>query len=131
MNRMNIMNIMNIIATNVTRAVSKALLLGVVCIVAAAATPETGISQQIDPELLAGMQARSIGPAGMSGRVADVVAAPSDPTIVYVGAATGGVWKSVSGGLSFEPIFDDQPVAAIGALAVHPSDPGRALGRDG
>jgi photosystem II stability/assembly factor-like uncharacterized protein len=78
---------------------------------------------QVDPGLLAGMTARSIGPAGMSGRVADVVAAPSDPNIVYVGAATGGVWKSVNGGLSFEPIFDDQPVAAIGALAVHPSDP--------
>ena len=85
-----------------------------------AATPALG---QVDPGLLAGMSARSIGPAGMSGRVADVVAAPSDPKIVYVGAATGGVWKSVNGGLSFEPIFDDQPVAAIGALAVHPSDP--------
>ena len=69
------------------------------------------------------MTARSIGPAGMSGRVADVVAAPSDPTIVYVGAATGGVWKSVNGGLNFEPVFDDQPVAAIGAIAVHPTDP--------
>ncbi|MBT8478438.1 MAG: hypothetical protein KJO06_05940 [Gemmatimonadetes bacterium] len=78
---------------------------------------------QVDPSLLAGMAARSIGPAGMSGRVADVVAAPSDPTIVYVGAATGGVWKSVNGGLNFEPIFDDQPVAAIGAIAIHPSDP--------
>jgi len=80
-------------------------------------------SAQVDPGLLAGMTARSIGPAGMSGRVSDVVAAPSDPAIVYVGASTGGVWKSVNGGLSFVPIFDDQPVAAIGALAVHPTDP--------
>ncbi|UCG75285.1 MAG: hypothetical protein JSV95_11195 [Gemmatimonadota bacterium] len=78
---------------------------------------------QVDPDLLAGLEARSIGPAGMSGRVAAVAAAPSDPTIIYVGAATGGVWKSVDAGLSFEPIFDDQPVAAIGALAIHPSDP--------
>ncbi|MCK5488653.1 MAG: hypothetical protein KAI98_01620 [Gemmatimonadetes bacterium] len=78
---------------------------------------------QVDSGLLAGMTARSIGPAGMSGRVADVVAAPSDPSIVYVGAATGGVWKSVNGGLNFEPVFDDQPVAAIGAIAVHPTDP--------
>ncbi len=78
---------------------------------------------QVDPGLLAGMAARSIGPAGMSGRVADVVAAPSDPTIVYVGAATGGVWKSVNGGLSFEAVFDDQPVAAVGAIAIHPTDP--------
>lgn len=83
-------------------------------------TPAFG---QVDPGLLAGMTARSIGPAGMSGRVADVVAAPSDPTIVYVGAATGGVWKSVNGGLNFEPVFDDEPVAAIGAIAIHPTDP--------
>ena len=90
--------------------------------IAVLSVPAAG-NAQVDAELLAGMKARSIGPAGMSGRVADVVAAPSDPTIVYVGAATGGVWKSTNGGLSFEPIFDDQPVAAIGALAVHPTDP--------
>jgi photosystem II stability/assembly factor-like uncharacterized protein len=102
---------------------AKTLALGAAAALAALLDPAAVFSQQIDPELLAGMEARAIGPAGMSGRVADVVAAPSDPTIVYVGAATGGVWKSVSGGLSFEPIFDDQPVAAIGALAVHPSDP--------
>jgi photosystem II stability/assembly factor-like uncharacterized protein len=78
---------------------------------------------QVDPSLLAGMEARSIGPAGMSGRVAAVVGAPSDPNIVYVGAATGGIWRSTNGGLTFEPVFDDEDVAAIGALAVHPSDP--------
>jgi photosystem II stability/assembly factor-like uncharacterized protein len=89
----------------------------------AALVTATPLFSQVDPGLLAGMKARSIGPAGMSGRVADVVAAPSDPTIVYVGAATGGVWKSVNGGLTFEPVFDDQPVAAIGAIAVHPTDP--------
>ncbi len=92
-------------------------------LLAAAALAPPAALAQVDPELLAGLKARSIGPAGMSGRVADVVAAPSDPTIVYVGAATGGVWKSTNGGLSFEPIFDDQPVAAVGALAVHPTDP--------
>ncbi|MDP2470291.1 MAG: hypothetical protein Q8W46_05485, partial [Candidatus Palauibacterales bacterium] len=59
----------------------------------------------------------------MSGRVADVAAAPSDPNIVYVGAATGGLWKSVNGGLTFEPVFDDQAVASIGAVAIHPTDP--------
>ncbi|UCC49686.1 MAG: hypothetical protein JSV41_05880, partial [Gemmatimonadota bacterium] len=73
---------------------------------------------QIDPELLAGMRARSIGPAGMSGRIASVDAVVSNPNIVYVGTATGGVWKSVNGGVSFEPIFDDQPVHAIGAVRV-------------
>ena len=75
----------------------------------AAATP--GVAE-IDPELLAGMEARSIGPAGMSGRIASVEAVESNPDIIYVGTATGGVWKSINAGLSWEPIFDDQPVAA-------------------
>lgn len=75
------------------------------------------IADLIDPELLAGMKARSIGPAAMSGRVAAIDAVESNPDIIYVGAATGGVWKSVDGGLHFTPIFDDQPVEAIGAVA--------------
>jgi photosystem II stability/assembly factor-like uncharacterized protein len=78
---------------------------------------------QIDPELLAGMRARSIGPAGMSGRIADVEAVVSNPHIIYVGVSAGGVWKSVNGGLSFEPIFDDQPVHAIGDIAVFRASP--------
>ena len=78
---------------------------------------------QIDPELLAGMKARSIGPAGMSGRIGDIQAVESNPEIVYVGAATGGLWKSENGGLTFEPIFDDQPVAAIGAIAIYQASP--------
>ena len=78
---------------------------------------------EIDASLLAGMEARAIGPAGMSGRIAVVAGVPGDPTTIYVGAATGGVWKSTDGGMSFTPIFDDQPVAAIGALAIDPSNP--------
>lgn len=78
---------------------------------------------QLDPDLLAGMKARSIGPAGMSGRVAAIEAVESNPDIVYVGAATGGLWKSMNGGLSFTPIFDDQPVAAIGAVAIFQQSP--------
>lgn len=78
---------------------------------------------QIDPELLAGMKARSIGPAGMSGRIAAIEAVVSNPDIIYVGAATGGVWKSENAGLTWTPIFDDQPVAAIGAIAVFQPNP--------
>ncbi|MEA2491801.1 MAG: hypothetical protein QOH21_3593, partial [Acidobacteriota bacterium] len=78
---------------------------------------------QIDPELLAGMKARSIGPATMSGRVAAIDAVESNPDIVYVGAATGGLWKSTNGALSFTPVFDDQPVAAIGAIAINQASP--------
>lgn len=65
---------------------------------------------------------RNVGPVNMSGRVADVEGIPGDPNILYVGAASGGVWKTVDGGLSFEPIFDDQPIASIGDLALAPSN---------
>jgi len=81
------------------------------------------VHAQVDPELLAGMKARSIGPASMSGRVAAIDAVESNPDIVYVGAATGGLWKSTNGGLSFTPVFDDQPVAAIGAVAIFQASP--------
>src|SRR5215203_3071374 len=77
----------------------------------------------MDPDLLAGLEARSIGPATMSGRVADIDAVESNPDIMYVGTGTGGVWKSVNGGLTWDPIFDDQPVASIGAVSVFQANP--------
>ena len=81
------------------------------------------LAAQIDPDLLAGMTARSIGPAAMSGRIAAIDAVAADPDVVWVGAATGGVWKSVDGGLTWAPVFDDQKVAAIGAVAVNQTNP--------
>ncbi|MFL6194656.1 MAG: WD40/YVTN/BNR-like repeat-containing protein [Thermoanaerobaculia bacterium] len=77
----------------------------------------------VDPDLLAGMTARSIGPASMSGRVPVVEAVESNTDVIYVGAAAGGVWKSVNAGLTWTPIFDDQPVASIGAIAVNQANP--------
>jgi photosystem II stability/assembly factor-like uncharacterized protein len=77
----------------------------------------------VDPDLLAGLEARSIGPAAMSGRVAAVDAVESNPDVIWVGAASGGVWKSVNGGLTWTPLFDDQPVASIGAIAINQADP--------
>src|ERR1051325_2066669 len=78
---------------------------------------------QVDPDLLAGLKARSIGPASMSGRVAAIDVVESNPDIVYFCAGTGGLWKSTKGGLSFAPVFDDQPVAAIGAVAIYQASP--------
>lgn len=69
------------------------------------------------------LEYRNIGPVNMSGRVADVEGVAGDPNVVYVGAASGGVWKTVNGGLTFEPIFDDQPIASIGDIGVAPSNP--------
>lgn len=77
----------------------------------------------IDPALLAGLKARSIGPAGMSGRVAAIDVAANDRNTIYVGAATGGVWKSSNGGSHWQPVFDEQDVHAIGAIAVSPVNP--------
>ncbi len=72
---------------------------------------------------LVGIEARSIGPAGMSGRVAAIDVVERDPNIIYVGAATGGLWKSVNGGITWDPIFDDQPANSIGAIAIFQSRP--------
>ena len=69
----------------------------------------------------AGFRFRFIGPA-VGNRVAAIAGIAGDPSTYYAGAASGGIWKSVDGGNRWEPIFDDEPVAAVGALAVAPSD---------
>ncbi|RMH13555.1 MAG: hypothetical protein D6701_12230, partial [Gemmatimonadetes bacterium] len=79
-------------------------------------------AQTVRAEHLAALRARSIGPAGMSGRVAAVAVDPSDGRRVFVGAATGGVWRSLDGGLTWQPVFDDQPVLGVGAVAVSPAN---------
>jgi photosystem II stability/assembly factor-like uncharacterized protein len=78
---------------------------------------------QITKDTLAGMKARAIGPANMSGRIGAIECVPSDPDVIYVGGAAGGVWKSTDGGLTWTPIFDDQPVSSIGAIAVSAKNP--------
>jgi len=65
---------------------------------------------------------RYMGPES-SGRIAAVAGVPGDTQTYYAGAASGGVWKTSDGGKTFEPMFDEQPVQAIGSLAVAPSDP--------
>lgn len=77
----------------------------------------------LDPARLEGLKARNIGPAGMSGRIAAIDVSPADPRVVWVGAATGGVWKSTNGGQTFRPVFDEQPVHSIGAVAADPRTP--------
>ncbi len=80
-------------------------------------------SQPLNMTLLENMKARSIGPAGMSGRVTSVDVVRDQPDIIYAGTASGGLWKSTSGGTTWEPIFDEQEVASIGAVAVDPTNP--------
>jgi len=66
---------------------------------------------------------RSIGPASMGGRVDDIEAVPSNPSIIYVGYASAGVWKSVNMGTTWTPVFDEFPVNSIGDIAIAPSNP--------
>ncbi len=66
---------------------------------------------------------RSIGPASMGGRIDDVEVAESDPNIIYLGYAIGGVWKSENNGTTFEPVFDTYTTASIGDIAIHPTNP--------
>jgi photosystem II stability/assembly factor-like uncharacterized protein len=66
---------------------------------------------------------RTIGPAVMGGRVHDIEALPGNPAVLYVGAASGGLWKSVNKGTTWTPIFDHQPVSTFGDVAIAPSNP--------
>ncbi len=81
------------------------------------------LEAQPDLSRFAAMSARSIGPAGMSGRVADIDVLETDPRVIWVGSATGGVWKSTNGGLVFEPVFDDEATSSIGAVAIAQRNP--------
>jgi len=87
-----------------------------------AAPREQTINAATDP-LLASFKFRSIGPASMGGRIDDIAVSESDPNIIYIGYAVGGVFKSENNGTSFEPVFQTYDVASIGDIAIHPTNP--------
>ena len=80
-------------------------------------------AQEIDPKWMQGIAPRNIGPGGMSGRVTAIDVVHNDSEVMYVGTASGGVWKSTSGGVEWTPIFNDQVTASIGAIAIQQSNP--------
>jgi len=79
--------------------------------------------QEVSPSWLSNTPARNIGPGGMSGRVTTIDVVNNAPDNIYVGTASGGVWKSSSGGIDWTPIFNDQITASIGALKIQQSNP--------
>ena len=84
------------------------------------------LAQEVDrmnAETFKGLELRSIGPAFLSGRVADLIIHPDDESVWYVAAGSGGVWKSINDGVTFKPIFDKQGSYSIGTLATDPSNP--------
>ena len=80
-------------------------------------------AQNIDLKDFAALSPRSIGPAGMSGRVTTIDVDLSNPERIFVGTASGGVWLSENGGISWRPLFDDQPLSAVGAVAINQNNP--------
>lgn len=85
--------------------------------------PAITFGQELDLGLLENLNIRNVGPANMSGRITAIAVAASNPKIIVVGAASGGVWKSTNGGLAWTPIFDDQPTQNIGAIAIQRDNP--------
>ncbi len=80
-------------------------------------------AQELKMDLFQDLKPRNIGPAGMSGRVTAIDVVHQSPDIMYVGTASGGLWKSTSGGIKWDPIFDKELTASIGAVAIQQSNP--------
>ncbi|HKC88899.1 MAG TPA: sialidase, partial [Blastocatellia bacterium] len=105
--------------TNAPRWFWAAILGAALCGGALAQTPAV----KVDSETISGLGARNIGSAAMSGRVAAIDAVQEGQRLtVYIGSASGGVWKSVNGGTTFKPVFDKQPVQSIGAITIDPKN---------
>ena len=83
--------------------------------------PQAG--KQLSLEQFKNWKPRNIGPAGMSGRITAIDAVVSNSNIIYVGAASGGVWKTENSGHSWDPVFDEQPLQNIGSIAIQQNNP--------
>jgi photosystem II stability/assembly factor-like uncharacterized protein len=90
-----------------------------VCTTASETDDDTGMTAKA----FKGLELRNIGPAFMSGRIADIAIHPTDPSIWYVAVGSGGVWKTVNAGTTWTPIFDDEGSYSIGCIALDPANP--------
>lgn len=91
------------------------------------AMPAAMLAQSSTPsdnkDMFENVKFRNLGPAVGGGRVAAVTGIPGNPNVYYVGAAGGGVWKTVDGGFTWKAVFEKEPTSSIGAVAVSPSNP--------
>src|SRR4029077_4875573 len=93
------------------------------CGMAATALAALSSAQPAGDPLLKEFVWRSIGPSSMGGRIDVVQAVERAPSVIYVGAASGGVWKTSNNGTTWVPVFDAQPNLSIGDIAIAPSNP--------
>ncbi|MGB7283719.1 MAG: hypothetical protein WBE13_15745 [Candidatus Acidiferrum sp.] len=93
------------------------------CLLLAFSLPAGSAGQSNFTDKLKNLEFREIGPAVMGGRIDDFAVVESNPNIVYVGVAAGGVWKTTNNGTTWEPVFDKEGVSTIGDIAIAPSDP--------
>lgn len=102
------------------RLISVFTLLSALCLAASAQAPAP---VKYDSGTISGLPARNIGSATMGGRIAAIDAVDENGKItVFVGSASGGVWKSINGATTFKPVFDREPVQSIGAVTIDPSN---------
>ncbi len=104
------------------RSPIRLLLLAAVVLVSTAgleAQPET----RLTPEMLSGLEPRSIGPANMSGRFVDIAVVEKDPYVFYAASATGGVFKTTNNGVTFTPVFEREGTSSVGDIAVQQANP--------
>jgi len=88
-----------------------------------ATAQEADAAEPMSAETFAGLELRSIGPALMSGRVADLAVHPSDQSTWYVAVGSGNLWKTTNAGTTWRPIFDDQGAYSIGCVTLDPNNP--------
>src|SRR5919205_2723459 len=96
----------------------------VICLLASTVFAQNGgASKSPFEEAFSRLEYRSIGPATMGGRIADIEGVPSDPNVVYVASASGGLWKTTNGGVTWKPIFERQGTISLGDIALAPGNP--------
>jgi photosystem II stability/assembly factor-like uncharacterized protein len=99
------------------------LLAGMLTFVGCSILPPSVLAQSSPVDAFKKLEFRELGPAIMGGRIDDIAVVESNPNIVYIGVASGGVWKTTNNGTTFEPVFDKEAVSTIGDIAIAPSDP--------
>lgn len=86
-------------------------------------TTKNTATAPVDTAVFGRLEWRSIGPANMGGRTTDVEGVPGNPNVVYVATASGGLWKTTNGGMTWTPIFERQNTISIGDIALEPNNP--------